>query len=266
MSAEMANGWKLTQLTADDEIGARIFQQCCLLQPEVYLSKETKDQFWSSVIAVMTKLERAKYHSVRCGELARTAVANAPAPEAGAAHADHTTGVEAEVEAFLFQAKSTLDLLCKTLEPLLDIKVRTFGDKGDAIVRSLRNNVPDDRKDRAAELICLIEGDQEWLRRMIALRDTVGHFRVLSSSGLRSQRVGERVFVGEPVDENRIEFSKTLGVLYFNLLTFCEDFLALTLNLAMPQGLTVQTVAASDRSDPSKPKYVVAMVGPVVER
>ena len=66
--------------------------------------------------------------------------------------------------------------------------------------------------------------------------------------------------------KNGIEFSKTVGVLYFNLLTFCEDFLPLTLNLAMPQGLTVQTVASSDRPDLSKPKYVVAMVGPIVAK
>ena len=166
----------------------------------------------------------------------------------------------------MFQAKSTLDLLCKALEPIAGIKLRTFGDKGDAVVRSLRNNVPADRKDRASELIRLIEGDQEWLRRMIALRDTIGHFRALPSSGLRSQRVGVQVFVGEPVDENGIAFSKSVAVLYFNLLTFCEDFVALTLNLAMPPGLTVQIVAASDRPDPAKPKYVVAMVGPIVEK
>jgi hypothetical protein len=223
-------------------------------------------QFLSSMLAVMTKLERSKYHSVRCRELAQAAVASAPTPEEGASHADHTTGVETEVEAFLLQAKSTLDLLCKTLEPILGVKIRTFGDKGDAVVRLLRNNVPDDRKARAAGLIRLIDGDQQWLRRTIALRDSIGHFRVLPSSGLRSQRVGDKVFVGEPVDENGTEFSKIVMVLYFNLLTFCEDFLALTLNLAMPPGRSVQTVAPSDRPDPSKPKYVLAMVGPVETR
>jgi hypothetical protein len=71
---------------------------------------------------------------------------------------------------------------------------------------------------------------------------------------------------GGPVDENGIEFSRTVGVLYFNLLTFCEDFLALSLNLAMPPGLSVQIIAPTDRPDPSKPKYAFAMVGPVVTK
>jgi hypothetical protein len=44
--------------------------------------------------------------------------AKAQPPSAGdvaVAHIDHTSGIEAEVEAFLFQTKATLDVLCKVL-------------------------------------------------------------------------------------------------------------------------------------------------------
>src|SRR3954470_10922922 len=80
MTEETAGAWKLTRLIADEEIAARMFQQCCLLQPEIYLAKEIRDLFRRSVAAVMTKLERSKYHSVRCRDLAQTAVTNAPTP------------------------------------------------------------------------------------------------------------------------------------------------------------------------------------------
>lgn len=83
--------------------------------------------------------------------------------------------------------KATLDLLVKMLRPAARLNLATFGDKGDLVIKSLQRNVPKDRADRASALIGLIEHDRPWLTNLIALRDTVGHFSGLPSTGVRSQ-------------------------------------------------------------------------------
>ena len=203
----------------------------------------------------MKKLEKTRYHADRCALLTKEALANATASNTGVQHADHTSGIEAEVEAFLFQCKATLDVLAKLLRPLANIKLATFGDKGDTVIKALQRNVAQDRAVKAAELVRLIEHDQGWLTDMITLRDTVGHFRGLVSTGVRSLHVGDAVLVHEPSDKNGVPFTKLVATYYYNLLTFAEDFVALALNLAMPPMLAVMTVGETDREDLAKYKY-----------
>ena len=63
----------------------------------------------------MKKLEKTKYHLDRCALLTKEVLATATVPSTGPQHEDHTSGIEAEVEAFLFQCKATLDVLAKLL-------------------------------------------------------------------------------------------------------------------------------------------------------
>jgi hypothetical protein len=149
-------------------------------------------------------------------------------------------------------------VLCKVLGPVARVQLATFGDKGDKIIKALQNNIPRDRQDRAAKIVQLIQTDKGWLTHIIDLRDTAAHFRGLKSSGVRAQRVGEAVIVSEPSDPSGDPFSDVVAVAYFNLLTFCEDFIALAINLAMPNGITFTTVAKSDRADVTKNKYAIA--------
>ena len=187
------------------------------------------------------------------------------AHEGGARDSDRTqhrpttrrphVGIEAEVEAFLFQCKATLDVLAKLLRPTANLKLATFGDKGDTVIKTLQRNVPKERAAKAAELVRLIEQDQGWLTQVIALRDTVGHFRGLVSTGVRSQQVGDAIVVHEPSDKHGVPVTKLVATAYYNLLTFAEDFVALALNLAMPPMLTVTIVGETGRADLSGHKY-----------
>jgi hypothetical protein len=262
MSGE-SGPFQLHRLVEDEEIEQRIFLQVCALQPEVYLTREKDGELRQLTIDLMKKLDKVRYHSARCRELAHNAIAAAKAnppskSDVEVVHIDHTSGIEAEVEAFLFQTKATLDVLCKILSPLAGISLATFGSKGDKVIKALRGNVPKDRQDRAAELIRLIENDQGWLTHLIDLRDTAAHFRGLPSSGVQAHHVGDALVVMEPASQTGEPFSSLVGTAYFNLLTFCEDFVALAINLAMPKGLTVIITAPSDRTDLTKNRFVVA--------
>jgi len=248
-------------VVSDKEITDRIYMQCCSLMPAGYLSGECCQRFFAAVMEVMKKLERAKYHADRCNTLARQRPAG-PFPDGPqVVHADLTTGVETEVEAFLFQAKSTLDLLCQVLAAATNIKAHTFGTKGEKVTNALKRNAGKKREQQAADLIRLVTGDERWLERMVELRDEVTHFRALRSSGVQTRSVGDSIIMTEPVDSRGMPFSETVATLYFNLVTFSEDFVALTLGLSMPPGLALRVVGQSDRADTSKPKYAVVAHG-----
>jgi hypothetical protein len=251
---------QIGRLVKDFEIGARIFGQVRALQPETYLSERKHVELTSIVVKLMQKLEKAKYHAVRCGEIRSPSPDVAPQP--GARHVDHTSGVEAEAEAFLIQAKAALDLLAKVLRPTAGISLASFGDKGDRVINALTRNVSADRRSKANELIRLIEEDKAWLTEMISLRDTVAHFDGLESSGVSAELVGDKLIVGQPTDKSGRPIAAVVGWLYGNLLTFCEDFVALAVAIAMPPALTVRVVSDSNRTDLLQSKFAIAFSVP----
>jgi hypothetical protein len=71
MSDEVGT-FQLQRLIDDEEIGWRIHMQVCALQPETYMSKERAGELRLLTIDLMKKLDKARYHSVRCRELALT--------------------------------------------------------------------------------------------------------------------------------------------------------------------------------------------------
>ena len=70
-----------------------------------------------------------------------------------------------------------------------------------------------------------------------------------------SQQVGDAKIVNEPHDKNGVPFTQLVATYYYNLLTFAEDFVALTLSLAMPPMLVVTVVGETDREDLARYKY-----------
>jgi len=227
------------------------------------MPKEQHDDLMTAVIALAQKLEKAKYHADRCSKLLKEATDAATGDSVTTTVlADLCSGVETEAEAFFFQSKAALDLASKVLRPCARINLATFGDKGERVIRALRRNVKAELRSKADALIHLIEDDQEWLGSMIDCRDTLTHFNGLESSGVVSQRVGDSVLVSGPAGKHG-DIATQVQTLYFNLVTFCEDFVALAINVAMPPALTVQIVATSDRSDLLVSKYAIAMVPPI---
>ena len=252
---------QIGRLVKDLEIGARIYGQVCALQPQAYLAHQQHAELMAVLIPLMQKLEKAKYHATRCGEA--DSVPGDMVPQPDARHVDHTSGLEAEAEAFLIQAKATLDVLVKILRPTAAISLSTFGKKGETVIKALKNNVPSDRQAKARELMRLIAEDKGWLTEMIMLRDSVTHFGGIESSGASAELIGDRVLLGQPTDKQGRPIAVVVAWLYNNLLTFCEDFVALSLSIAMPPALTVRVVADSARTDFHQNKFAIAFGMPV---
>ena len=90
-----------------------------------------------------------------------------------------------EFEAFFFQLKSCLDMLVKLFAPIFGSKygnVSTYGDKGKDVVTHLNQlkknkklNLTHGRVDWLIELIQQVK--DPWLKPLIALRDTISHYR-----------------------------------------------------------------------------------------
>ncbi len=90
-----------------------------------------------------------------------------------------------EFEAFFFQLKSCLDMLVKLFVPIFGSKygnVSTYGDKGKDVVTHLNQlkkntklNLTHGRVDWLIELVQQVK--DPWLKPLIALRDTISHYR-----------------------------------------------------------------------------------------
>ena len=80
-----------------------------------------------------------------------------------------------EVDAFLTKWKSTLDALAKTIIPLYGINSKTWGDKGERIIKQLKN-LSAEKISKVEPLLKLIEDNKEQIGSIIDLRDKVVHY------------------------------------------------------------------------------------------
>ena len=82
-----------------------------------------------------------------------------------------------EVEALLFQVKSCLDVLSRVLMPVFGFAYCSFGDKGDDVIKLLKNNCPAKLTPYAQPIIQLTEESQDaWIVELIDMRDQITHY------------------------------------------------------------------------------------------
>ena len=62
----------------------------------------------------------------------------------------------------------------------------------------------------------------------------------------------------QPIDKRGRPIAAVVRWLYGNLLTFCEDFVALAIAIAMPAALTVRIVSGSNRTDVFQSRFAIA--------
>jgi hypothetical protein len=145
-----------------------------------------------------------------------------------------------EVEAFLFQTKSCLDVLSWVLKPVFGFSYCRFGDKGDDIIKLLQNNCPSTLDTYAQNIIKLIEDAQDaWLVELIDMRDKVTHYSRLEGFNCFIEDPymrGGTANIHYPTMPNTRRALEYCQNVWEKLLGFCEDFLELTLEAArMPR-------------------------------
>lgn len=134
--------------------------------------------------------------------------------------------LEAAIEEVLSQAKSALDVLVKMFEPLLGIKLHTYGKNGDKLIKALKNNTPTEDKDKIATIIQIVELFKPYSESIIGLRTTTQHYKNIQMTPLIAV-AGEKgsIDISVPkISQNQTakEFSE---IVYHNIFVFIRDLM-----------------------------------------
>lgn len=252
----------------DMQIGSRIYWQFCELKDAINLPEDEKEKIIGCVIEICQKLEKVKYHANRYSEIANEYIEDFKKrsdklghANANCSYVNKTTGIETEVEAFLFQAKSCLDILVKVFLPLFGINLYTFKNGGKGVIKALKNSLNDKLKPKAINLIKLIEKDSLWINKfLVGDRDVVSHIKNIDwNAFIEIPRNNGKVILVPPLTSQGQPIGKYLQILYDNLLGFCEDFLALSLEIKFYPGLGLM-IKKQEEIDPQYPRKFVIKI------
>ena len=184
---------------------------------------------------VSHKLHAVKYHLNNYEQAEDAKIrefSNNYKPPAGVQMINEEPGLIYEVEAFLFQAKSCLDILSWVLKPAFGFTYCSFGDKGDDVIKQLKNNCPASLSTYAEKIIKLIEGAQEgWLVELIKMRDDVTHYSRLEGFNcfMEDPYMGDgTATIHYPTMPNKQRVLEYCQNTWGLLLGFCKDFLKFT--------------------------------------
>ena len=134
-----------------------------------------------------------------------------------------------EIEAFLFQVKSCLDVLSWVLKPVFGFTYCSFGDKGDDVIKQLKNNCPATLAPYANNIIKLIKDAQDvWIVELVTMRDQITHYSNLKGFDcfVKDPYVGGGVAnIQYPTMPNKRRALEYCQDIWGRLLSFCEDFL-----------------------------------------
>lgn len=249
----------LTRINASPEVMTKTWMVLCDFKDAIQISEARKHELFKWAIDVTRKLESVKYHRdnllrILNEEFQKRSASTEPT---NATFIEVNTGAEKEFEAFLLQGKSTLDILVKVLIPLFALRLNTYGDGGAKVSKSLSRNLSAEQLARAAPLLALIEQDKEWIKKWFCgHRDTVAHFRPIISSGFVTPPiVGGVPRHAPPATSDGVAFHEAVVVLFTNLLTFTEDFLALAVSITFPPPISIGVLPPESRDKEFPRKY-----------
>lgn len=165
-----------------------------------------------------------------------------------------------ELEAFLFQMKSALDIAVKFPEALFPsrFKTMTFGNMGDDLIKGLEKFKKDKnaKKDIIDSIISTIKDDQRtWLKQAITLRTTLNHFKTIAGYNYQAKRTGEDIEIIVPRIA-RLYVLTYMKKIYSNCLEFIQDFMCLVIAMFLPKGVTLGSRDSYLSEDHPIKKYI----------
>ncbi|MBN9397120.1 MAG: hypothetical protein J0H83_17870 [Candidatus Melainabacteria bacterium] len=227
------------------EITGRIFSQYFELSDGARLTEDEKNIFMPSLISVMQKLHCVNYHRenyVRI-EIERLQIAHALAtrdPNVARTELE----LLCELQGFLFQIKSSLDILVKSLRviPNMQVGIRTFSNRGKDLIKGLecykRSKTANIRA--ADRLIKLLKSFTACFDEIIGHRDELNHAKTLDDYFF--------VFNAQNLQEFNPPFFKGrapveyINECYQKILLFHQDFISCVLVFFMPVDVVLQEV------------------------
>jgi hypothetical protein len=256
----------LLMLSKNHEINGRLYLQACHLFVDGVLPN-THEHFLHHVFSAMHKLQAVDYHLGNYHDTQEKRRAQALERfKSDPSNTEEELTLIFELEAFLLQVKSSLDMLVKLLLPVIGsgfVRTQTFGDKGDSVVKGLAQYRKKKSTNTAAvdALLSLITRHKSnWLEVTVKLRDQLTH-----AEGLRNYYFRPHIKGGVVVDAiaPRLLEQETLEIMKIvrrSNLEFHQDFMAFTLwlKLGPPFQLAREDPAVLSQLEPQDVwRYVV---------
>jgi hypothetical protein len=238
----------LLKMPFDLEIMGRLYYQAkeLLLSHAFDIFKpkeEERDKFVSILVDVMIKISAMKYHLKSYERHEALCIEQLKAKCGLNSHISlKAYELLFELEAFMFQLKSALDLAVKFLEVFFPhrFKTKTFGDMGEDLIKGLEKF----KKDKTAKkeivdlIISMIRDDQtSWLKQAITLRSSLSHFKTIAGFNYQAKKIGDKweIIVPKIARLNVLTYMETT---YSNCLEFIQDFMCLVIGMFL-KGFTV---------------------------
>ncbi len=226
-------------MPTDNEISGRFYWQASELLGQhfdIFLKDEQqREQFMNVLMDTMLKCYALKYHKERYKAIEHDYLENV---RTGSDGWYRSHDMLFELEAFLFQVKSSLDIGIKVISVLLPnrFKTSTFTDKGAKLIVGLEQYKKDQsaKQELVDELIHVLQDDREaWLKQAITLRDTLSHYRTFAEFNYKFvRRDGQESFVMPKVAG--MEPVEYMALTYQNCIEFLQDFMCIAVGLFLP--------------------------------
>lgn len=232
---------KVMLLCKDDDISGRIYTQFCALNAQNFLKEQQKNSFLETLINLMNKLSSVKYHQNNFIEIEKKAYKEAQERLKNKNYEIETEfALQTEFEAFLFQVKSSLDILVKLLNSTADSKIiatSTFGDKGNKVIKGLKKfkSKKGTKVETIDRLIQLILDEQPvWMEATVGMRDFISHYSSLNGYCFNTRKFpnGE-VKLEKPLIAGKYA-EDLMNIIVKNLCEFSQDFMVLCIDLVLP--------------------------------
>lgn len=204
---------------------------------------QERDKFISILLDVMIKISAMKYHLKNYEQHETLCIEQLKAKCGANSHISlQAYELLFELEAFMFQMKSVLDLAVKFLEALFPhrFKTMTFGEKGEDLIKGLEKFKKDKnaKKEIVDSIISMIKDDQtSWLKQAITLRDSLNHFKTIAGYNYQAKKMGDKweIIVPKIARLNVLTYMKKI---YSNCLEFIQEFMCLVIGMFL-KGFTV---------------------------
>jgi hypothetical protein len=253
-------------LTENGLINRRILQAPLEFTQQLNLTSQQKEYFFNGLVLQAKKLLAVWIHLDRFSREVERLQSEAPIydQEDATAHVEicYSQELFLEFDEFLVQYKSSLDYLAKLPAVFFGRQkwnLRTFGDKGERVLKLLRNVLPQEKKHFAHDFEQKIfEAHRSDIRQAVEMRDRVNHyleggipyenFRVF---GLRQSG---KVIYKTPMWNDDQTLTEFMNVAFHNHLKFCEDFIVFFLGFHLQPGFGFlhQPVPAGAATSPWK--------------
>lgn len=214
------------------------------------MTSEEYRKFVEELLLVAKKLVAVRRHLDKYLELESQFIAieetKPPLNNLDVQHLSYSQDLFLEFDEFLVQIKSTLDYLAKLPRAIIGSGfpyLQTFGDKGGAVVKALKNNIP--RKwEKQATMVreYIVVEHRPWLEVAITSRDRTNHNKdggVDYKAFLIAKTVVDGVEkVVVPIFHDHFTVSEYMTTTWFNLFTFVEQFTGGFLLMRLKPGLS----------------------------